>query len=80
MFEQDISPFEIEAALQEGEIILEDTSRRPFPVSVILWRSASRAIHVVVAHNPDTLGCIIVTVYRPDLERWDPEFKSRHRR
>jgi hypothetical protein len=36
-----------------------------------------RPIHVVVADNLDDRENIVITVYEPDPEEWEPDFKRR---
>ena len=52
----------------------------PYPSVLMLGGSEARPIHVVAAHNMAEDEIIIITVYRPDPERWDPEFRVRRRR
>jgi len=34
-------------------------------------------VHSVWAYNEESGFAVIVTVYRPDPERWEPDWKSR---
>ena len=42
-----------------------------------LRRMFERAIHVVVAEDPDARTCYVVTAYDPDPALWEPDFSSR---
>ena len=49
---------------------------RPFPNVLILGFDKVRPVHVVVAKDPATGTCFVVTVYRPGPELWEHDFKT----
>jgi len=51
----------------------------PYPSKLILGWWASRPIYVVVADNIEEGIRIVVTVYQPDLEEWEPGFRRRRK-
>ncbi len=76
MFERDISESEVENAVKEGEIIVSYPDDTPYPSFLCLHYDPKSPLHVVYA--VDEHGTIIViTVYRPDLEGWESDFKTR---
>jgi len=54
-----------------GEVIENYPSDKPYPSCLILGRNFSgEPIHSVWAYNPENLWVVLITVYRPDPERW----------
>jgi hypothetical protein len=43
----------------------------------MLGFTGGRPIHIVVAYDEDEKRCILITVYEPDPEIWDSDFKKR---
>ena len=78
MFERSISIEEVRHVLVQGETIEEYPSDSPYPSSLVLGRTASRTLHVVVAFNQAADELIVITVYEPDAEKWDSELKRRN--
>lgn len=54
----------------------EDT---PYPSRLILGERGERPLHVVVAENMLNEETIVITVYEPDPEQWEPGFRRRKR-
>jgi len=50
---------------------------KPYPSRLVLGWNGRRPIHVVVADNLDDQENIVITVYEPDPEEWEPDFKRR---
>jgi len=62
---------EIYFSVMHGEIIEDYPDDKPYPSCLILGRTFSgEPIHSVWAYNPENLWAVLVTVYRPDPERW----------
>jgi hypothetical protein len=58
-------------AVSHGEIIEDYPTDKPYPSCLILGQSFSGApIHSVWAYNTDAESAVLITVYRPDPERW----------
>ncbi|MBW4634371.1 MAG: DUF4258 domain-containing protein [Iphinoe sp. HA4291-MV1] len=56
---------------QGGEIIEDYTDAYPLPACLILgWNSIGEPIHSVWAYNQVTQTANLITVYRPDSNRW----------
>ena len=77
MFERGISPSDVRSIVNSGEVIAEYPDDKPFPSYVMLGFINDRAIHAVVAVQPDGQKCTVVTVYPPDAELWNNEFRTR---
>jgi hypothetical protein len=61
-------------------IIEEYRDDRPYPSVLVLGRTQqNRALHVVCAYAPDEDQLIVITVYEPDPNRWDQEFRQRRK-
>ena len=62
---------EIYFSVLQGEIIEEYPTDRPFPSCLVYGATFSEdAIHSVWAYNRETGWAVLVTVYRPDPNRW----------
>jgi hypothetical protein len=79
MFEREIDEVTVRQALANGTIIETYPEDEPYPSCLVLGWSGPRPIHVVVAENPDQAETIVITVYEPDLTRWEPGFETRRR-
>ena len=77
MFERSVSPEEVRQVIDGGEVIQEYPDDRPFPSCLILGWVEGRALHAVVARDPDSGRCFVVTAYPPDPGLWDSEFRTR---
>lgn len=62
---------EIFFSVLRGEIIEDYPSDKPYPSCLIYGDSfTGEPIHSVWAYNPETKWSVLITVYRPDPERW----------
>jgi hypothetical protein len=67
----DLSLDEVSFSVLHGEIIEDYPSDRPYPSCLILGRTKGGvAVHSVWAYNKETRWAVLITVYRPDPERW----------
>jgi len=63
--------------IENGEIIEQYPDDTPFPSCLIFGHCVSgKPIHIVVGYNEDVL-CAMITAYRPDLFKWENDFKTR---
>lgn len=77
MIDKNISTNEIEQSIMMGEVIRDYPDDKPYPSKLFLNFINGRPIHVVAAQIPETLACIIVTCYQPDIEIWMEDFKTK---
>ncbi len=78
MFERDVSGIEIREVLENGERIEDYPEDTPYPSRLMLgWIGGTRPLHVVVADNFDENEWIVITVYEPNLNRWEADYKRR---
>jgi len=80
MFERSISHAEVVEIVRRGEIIREYPDDQPFPSYLMLGSIRRRPLHVVVAVESPRNTCYIVTVYGPDTDAWESDFRTRRRR
>ena len=67
----------LEETVLHGEVIQEYKDDKPFPSKLILNFIGRRPIHIVVAQNKETKECIVVTCYKPDINIWTNDFKTK---
>lgn len=77
MFERDISVKDVRWVTSEGAVIEDYPEDTPFPSRLICGWCEGRPIHVVVAINEEEGSVIVVTVYEPDLDKWDEDLSRR---
>ena len=77
MFERNISEEELLNVLNTGVVVEDYPTDQPYPSRLILGFCKKRALHVVVAEAKDIDQLIVITVYEPDFDHWEPGFKMR---
>jgi hypothetical protein len=77
MFQRALTVADIGAVIQTGSVIEEYPTDYPYPSCLLLETVGATPIHAVVAKDPTTGACIVVTVYVPDPGRWSPDFRTR---
>ncbi len=63
--------------IRTGETIEDYPTDLPYPSRLVLGWRGPRPIHVVVADNINDGENIVITVYEPDPEEWEADFKRR---
>ena len=77
MFERNISVKKVSRVLQSGETLEDYSSEMPEPSRLILGSEGKHPFHVVISENSETNQITIITVYIPDPNKWNKDFKSR---
>ena len=77
MFERGLHRRNVTDVLSGREVIAAYPDDRPFPSYLLLGFPEGRPIHLVAARDPASGRCIVVTVYRPDPQKWADEFRTR---
>jgi len=77
MFERNISAKKVHQALEVGETIEDYSSEMPEPSRLILGFQGKRPFHMVTSENPEMNETTIITVYIPDANKWNKDFRSR---
>lgn len=79
MFQRGINPDAVKKVITNGEIIAEYPDDQPFPSVLLLGFYGNQPVHIVVASEPATSHCYVITVYQPDPTLWDETFKIRRK-
>lgn len=77
MFERALGRDAILEVVARGETLAEYLDDQPYPSYLVLGFIAGEPIHVVVARDPQTRGCFVVTAYSPDPVVWSDDFRKR---
>ncbi|MBK7868873.1 MAG: DUF4258 domain-containing protein [Ignavibacteriales bacterium] len=77
MFERDISEIEVSDILEHGDVINEYPDDYPYPSKLIKGFSQGKILHVLIAENTSDNEIIVITVYEPDPNLWDSEFRRK---
>ncbi len=77
LFQRGISAETISELLLSGEVIASYPEDKPYPSVLLLGFAEQQPVHAVVARDPATSSCYLVTVYRPDPMLWGSGFKTR---
>ena len=63
--------------LTTGEVIAHYPSDTPYPSYLSLGWRGLRPIHVVAADDVASSETIVITVYQPESEQWESDFRRR---
>jgi len=77
MFERNIPALKVRQALKSGETIEDYSAEMAEPSRLILGFQGKHPIHIVASENSNANEITIITVYVPNANRWDKNFKSR---
>jgi len=77
MMKRGISTEIVKEVLLTGEIIEDYPDDKPFPTALFLGWLQEEPFHVVTALDPVSGYCFVITVYRPDLDHFEPDYKTR---
>lgn len=79
MAERDIRRFDALEVLISDDLIEDYADDEPFPSALFLGWIKTRPIHVVAAFDAESDQVFVITVYEPDLEHFEPDFKTRRK-
>ena len=77
MYQRGVTEEDVRHVLENGETIEEYLSSTPYPSRLISGWCGTRPLHLVVAENSGDQETIVITVYEPDLSRWESGFTRR---
>lgn len=78
MIERKIKVSEVEEALLHSEIIKHYPEDKPLGSILLLGNTDDkRPLHIVAAPDEDSNCIWVITVYEPDTDKWDHNFKKR---
>jgi hypothetical protein len=79
MFERGISRDFVKQVLLSGEIIEDYPDDKPYPSALFLGFVEEKPFHVVAAYDSETNWCFVITAYKPDLEHFESDYKTRRK-
>ena len=68
------------AAILDGQLVEEYPQDYPLPSALILGWDAKRPLHVVAAWDEEAEWAYVVTVYTPDEEHFEADYRTRRSR
>ncbi len=77
MMQRGIRASEIRSVLEQEEVIEDYPNAFPAPSRLLLGWVRGRPLHVVAADHPALPVIFIISVYEPDPNQWEPDFKRR---
>jgi len=77
MFERGINETDVRDVLENGEVIESYPDDAPYPSFLVLGFVGGRPIHVVASDASDQHATVVISVYEPDLRRWDQTYRYR---
>ena len=77
MAKRGISTQIVKQILLEGEIIEDYPDDKPFPTALFLGWFQGEPFHVVTALDSLSAYCFVITGYRPDLDHFENNYKTR---
>lgn len=77
MFERRISEKSVRKALELGEMIEDYSLEMGMPGRLIWGLQGKRPFHAVISENQERNEITVITVYKPNPDRWSKDFKSR---
>lgn len=63
-----------------GELIEDYPEDKPYPGALFLGWIEEKPLHVVVSLDEGNEWAYIITAYEPDLEHFEPDFRTRRKR
>ncbi len=77
MMQRGISIEVVEQVLLSGKIIEDYPDNKPYPSAPFLGWVAEQPFHVVAAYDSQNHCCHIITAYKPDLDHFESDYKTR---
>ena len=79
MMERDILRESVKKVLLAGEIIEDYPDDKPYPSALFLGWVEGEPFHIVSALDPESGYSFVITAYKPDLEHFEPDYKTRRK-
>lgn len=80
LFERGISRDQVFEVLSDCELVEEHELERPLPSILVLGYSGNDPLHVMLAVDQAENLLWVITLYKPTLDEWEPDYKTRRRR
>jgi hypothetical protein len=74
-----VSRSDVFTVLRSGEQIEDYPDGQPFPSALFLGWIENEPLHVVAAIDPASQWAYIIATYRPGLEHFEPDLKTRRK-
>lgn len=78
MFERNISEVEVREVIEADDVIERYPDELPCPSRLLVGFPNKRPLHVVATQSKSG-ATVIITVYEPDPEQWEPGFRRRRK-
>lgn len=69
----------VKQIILSGEAIKDYVDDKPFPSALILGWWDGHPIHVVIALDEIMIMLFVITVYEPDLDHFESDYKTRRK-
>ncbi len=79
MFERSISRVHVLHVMRTGEVIKEYPHDRPYPSRLVLGWWENHPLHIVVGLDKEKQTSVIITVYGPDPDEWELDYRRKKR-
>lgn len=79
VMERGIQREAVKEVLLNGEIIEDYPDDKPYPSALFLGWVKDQPLHVVVALDFLTGWSFVITAYKPDLENFESDYRTRRR-
>ena len=77
MMQRGVRVADIRWVLEHGEVIEDYPDDYLCPSRLVLAWVKGKPLHVVAADHPTLEVTFIITVYEPDPDQWEPDFRQR---
>lgn len=77
MMERGISREIVKQVILKGEVIEDYPDDKPFPTALFLGWFEGEPFHVVTGLDSLSGYCFVITVYRPNLDHFEPDYRTR---
>ncbi len=79
MLQRGISRDIVKSVLLSGTIIEDYPDDMPYPTALFMGWFEQKPFHVVAAFDSQSEHCFVITVYCPDLEHFEQDYKTRRK-
>jgi hypothetical protein len=79
MMERGISRETVKKVFLAGEIIEDYPDDKPYPSALFLGWVDGEPFHIVSALDSESGYCFVITAYKPDVEHFEPDYKTRRK-
>lgn len=79
MMERGISRESVKTVLLTGEIIEDYPDDKPYPSALFFGWIEGNPLHGVAAFDSQSNYCFVITAYKPDLEHFESDYKTRRK-